>query len=491
MNVTTWLEKARAQLPNLAPPPEPLHAAVVIPYANISSLVLHEQVQANPPQFADLPLPIGNPLFSGVGAIAFGSFSSPNFLNDQQVIPWAATGQDVALPGGVNQIYYHVYLPSSPQPLAGYPVVIFGHGFGDSQWGGPTVVAPTLAKAGIATIAINTVGHGFGPQSAVIITDRAGNITTLTAGGRGVDLNGDGNIGPYEGCIALNPMQVGMRDCLRQTVVDLCQLTRTIEGGLDLDGDGKPDLDGSRLYYTGESLGSMYGTIFSAVEPKVRASVLNVGGGTVVDIVRWSMSYHPLGAALLATRTPSLLNMGDDFNDNYVFPYRPVKVNDVPGAIQIQNALELYEWLESPGDPVYYAPHLVSSSLPGVQAKNILFQFARADTTMPNLATTRLIKAANMNPRTWEYRHDLALAAGLPLPQDPHSFLALFIGISGSTVVFPSLEGILIGLAAQQQAAGYLAADGQTIPDPNTFLPGSVPHGLFEVPANLPEDLGY
>ena len=92
---------------------------------------------------------------------------------------------------------------------------------------------------------------------------------------------------------------------------------------------------------------------------------------------------------------------------------------------------------------------------------------------------------------TWEYRHDLALADGLPLPQDPHPFLVLFIGISGSTVQFPSLQAILIGLAAQQQVAQYLASDGMMIPDPNTFLPPSLPQGLFEAPPALPEDLGY
>ena len=63
----------------------------------------------------------------------------------------------------MNQVYFHVYLPSSPPPASGYPVVIFGHGFGDSQWGGATAVAPTLAAAGFATVAINAVGHGFGP----------------------------------------------------------------------------------------------------------------------------------------------------------------------------------------------------------------------------------------------------------------------------------------------------------------------------------------
>ncbi len=68
----------------------------------------------------------------------------------------------------------------------------------------------------------------------------------------------------------------------------------------------------------------------------------------------------------------------------------------------------------------------------------------------------------------------------------------LFIGISGSTVEFPSLQGILIGLAAQlQRLAQYLASDGMVIPDPNTFLSPSLPQGLFQIPTALPEDLGY
>ena len=491
MNVTTWLEKAHAQLQNLAPSAQRATPQAVFQYANISSLVLHLQTTVSPAQFVDVPLPIKSPLFGGIGSVAFGSFSSPNFLNSDNVIPWTPTGQDVALPAAVNQVYFHVFLPSSPPPSTGYPVVIFGHGFGDSQWGGPSTIAPVLAQAGFATVAINAVGHGFGPQSSVIVTDNAGNATTLLSGGRSVDLNGDGIYDPYEGCIAMNPGQVGMRDCLRQTALDLSQLAHTIQVGLDLNGDGIPDLDPGRIYYGGQSLGGIYGTIFSALEPKVRASLLNVGGGTIVDIVRWSDSYHALAAAELANRMPSLLNAGSDFNDNYVFPFQPVKVNDVPGAIDIQNAFELYEWLESPGDPVYYAPHLVASSLPGVPAKHILFQFARADTTMPNVATTRLINAAFLRPSTWEYRHDLAMAAGLPLPQDPHPFLVLFFGISGDTVEIPNLDEILIGLAAQQQAAAFFQSDGQTILDPNTLLPSSLPPGLFEIPARLPVDLGY
>src|SRR5450631_618597 len=133
---------------------------------------------------------------------------------------------------------------------------------------------------------------------------------------------------------------------------------------------------------------------------------------------------------------------------------------------------------------------MTASMLPGVPYKRIMFQFAREDTTMPNMATTRLIKAAN-HPITWEYRHDIALADGLPLPQDPHPFLVMFIGISGSSVQIPGLDAIFIGQAAQKQVAGFFASDGHSAPDPNTFLPTSLPQGLFEVPAHLPEDNGY
>jgi hypothetical protein len=53
------------------------------------------------------------------------------------------------------------------------------------------------------------------------------------------------------------------------------------------------------------------------------------------------------------------------------------------------------------------------------------------------------------------------------------------------------LQAILIGLAAQKQVAGFFATDGQTAPDANTFLPSSIPQGLFEIPPHLPEDNGY
>ncbi len=489
LSATAWLERARMQLQNT---PIVIHrpsAPYVFNVADLSTLAANFDTGSAPPLSITLPLDQFAALFGNVGRIAFASYQSPQVLNTQQTIDPVPSGADLKLPLATNEISFHAYLPKDPAPANGYPVVIFGHGFGDSSFGGPTIVSPVLAQAGFATVAINVAGHGYGPRSNVVITDKSGNSTTVLSGGRGVDLDGNGIIGSTEGCLILTPAAVGLRDCFRQTVVDLMQLIRVIQAGVDLDGDGVADLDGSRIYYVGQSLGSLYGTMLNAVEPAVRAAVLNVGGGSVVDIARWSDAYQSIAEQFLNSQVPPLLAPGTTFKDTYPFRDQPVKINDVSGASDVQNLLELLEWLQNQGDPIEFATHLQRSTLPGVQPKSVLWQIARADRTMPNPASSNLILTAGMANSTWMYRHDLASAA-VPgqLPQDPHPFLALFLGLDGGTLSLPSLVGLAIGLAAQNQVAGFFASDGKSIPDPNQMLFG---FRFFEVPAALPEDLGY
>jgi pimeloyl-ACP methyl ester carboxylesterase len=314
LSATSWIERARAILPNVpavAKPPAPQTSFAI---ADVAGITLHNQTGANPVRFSDLTLPLDPALLAGIDRVVIGSYRSPRFLDAAQTIGPSSSGPPLAVPTTTEEIGFNAFLPTAVKPAAGYPVVIFGHGFGDSRFGGPTAVAPALARAGFAVIAIDAAGHGFGPFSTVIFTDRSGRQTTVPALGRSVDINNDGSIEGNEGCAISTPIPIGLRDCFRQTVVDLMQLMRVIRGGLDLTGDGVPDLDPHRIYYAGQSLGAMYGTMFTAVEPAVRAAALNVGGAPGVEVARWSPAYRELTNDVARTHIPSLLNKGNTYD---------------------------------------------------------------------------------------------------------------------------------------------------------------------------------
>ena len=228
---------------------------------------------------------------------------------------------------------------------------------------------------------------------------------------------------------------------------------------------------------------------FGSITVDECASPFNVKTRLEAPSSRWSDAYQSIAMQFLNSQMPPLLAPGTIFKDTYPFRDQPVKINDVSGASDVQNFLELLEWLQNQGDAIAFATHLQRSTLPSVQAKSVLWQIARADRTMPNPASSNLILTAGMANSTWMYRHDLATAAFAgQLPQDPHPFLALFLGLDGGTLSLPSLVGLAIGLAAQNQVAGFFASDGKSIPDPNQTLFG---FHFFEMPAALPEDLGY
>jgi hypothetical protein len=328
---------------------------------------------------------------------------------------------------------------------------------------------------------MNAPGHGHGPESTLEITDRARNTVTIAAGGRGADLNGDGAIDSSEGSLVLAPgAPFVLRDTLRQMAVDLMQLTRAIRIGMDLDGDGGADLSRENISYVGQSLGAMYGTLFHAVEPDVRSAVLNVGAGTTVETARFSPSLQPLLSLYLGARTPPLLNSPGGYRESYPLRYQPVVVNDVPGAIAIQELLDRIEWIEMPGAPASYATHLHSSTLPGVPIKRALFQFAWGDMTVVNPANLMLLRYANLWHTSSVYRNDRARAASPELPRNPHAFLLNLF----------STPEAAVALAAQEQAARFLAGS-DTLFDPNPALRPLFGVDLFEPASHRLEELNF
>lgn len=490
-SATAILEKIRDQIKAVTPASAnfllgPGGTRTVFPLAAVTSIIFNRQV-STAPTFSASAVPIGAlRIFPGVvSEIAFGKYLSPDYETADKFIPPVGTLSGTPVVQGANEIFFNLFLPSGPKPAGGWPVAIFGHGNTDNKQGGPLTVAATMAAHGIAMIVTNAVGHGGGPLGTLTVNRASGVPVTFPAGGRGIDQNGDGVIAPNEGVNAAPPRTIiGNRDGLRQMAVDLMQLVRAIEVGMDVDGDGAPDLDPSRIYYFGQSLGGIYGTLFLAVEPNVRAGVPNVPGGPIIEIARLSPVFRPLVGSLLSLRVPSLINVsGITFNENMPLRNQPPVINTVAGAIEIQQFIENSEWVFQSGNPVAYAPHLRKQPLNGMPAKSVIIQFAKGDQTVPNPTTTAMLRSGDLADRATFYRNDLAFndpirnPTGVEVPKDPHIFLFRFF--------IPAVADI--ALDAQQQIGVFFASDGTLVIDPDGT------GALFEVPIvpPLPEEFNF
>jgi dienelactone hydrolase len=440
----------------------------VFPVASITSAVLDRQ---NGPTLSG-PTPLALPAVQGVATLAFGSFRSPDYENADEVIPAVGTRTGVPAVQSTNTLEFTLWVPAGPEPKHGWPVAIFGHGFTDSKDGAPWAVAGTFARNGIATIAINVVGHGGGPAGTYTVTSAGSAPVTLSSGGRAVDQNGDGSFASTEGVDAVGAQSlVGDSDGLRQTTIDLMQLVKVIERGIDVDGDRRPDLSRDRIYYAGQSFGGIYGVQLLGLEPDIRAGVPNVPGGPIIEIARLSPSFRPLVGISLLSRVPVLYNTfpPDPFVSNFRedLPLRnlPILVDTIPGAAAIQTLVDNSEWAQQAGNPEAYAP---SIDMP------VILQFARGDQTVPNPTASTIIRAGHLAGRATLFRNDLA-HADFGTSKNPHTFLTNITG-----------PGAPFAFQAQQQIATFFASDGKQVVDPD----GAGKY--FETPTSIvPEDLAF
>jgi hypothetical protein len=441
----------------------------VFPIASVMSVTWRRQVSTTP-TFSTGGLVL--PLLAGVGTIAFGSYASPDYQTTGKVIPPIGTATGTPTPQGTNNVQFSLFVPAGAAPAGGWPVAIFGHGFTDWKNGAPPVLAGALARNGIATVAINVVGHGGGSLGTYTINRVGLPPVTLALGGRGIDQDGNGSIDSTEGVNAAPPNTlIGNRDGLRQTTIDLMQLVKVLKGGVDVDGDAADDLSTSRIYYAGQSFGGIYGAQLLGLEPDIRAGVPNVPGGPIIEIARLSPSFRILVGLSLLTRTPSLYNAIPNpgltnFHENIPLRGLPL-VTATPDETAIQQQIDRTEWAQQAANPAAYAPYVTAP---------VIYQFARGDQTVPNPTTSAILRACRCADQATLYRHDLAYAANPALPKNPHTFLTNV----GSAAAAP------FAFAAQQQIAKFFASDGETTIDPDGA------GAIFETPTSLvPEDLAY
>ena len=373
-----------------------------------------------------------------------------------------------------DMVDVHAWLPTGPAPASGWPVMLIGHGFFDQRFSGPTLFASAFI-ANSVVMSIDAVGHGFGPASQLRFEFINGTAIDVPTAGRGRDLDGNGIIENAEGCVLLSPDNLDfISTCLRETALDYQKLVREIQAGIDLDGDGMPDLDSNRIQYLGQSLGAMYGTILMAIEPGIDAAVLNVGGGSAIETSRYSTVLRPLFQQFIASLYPQF----SDLPDPLIQRYQPVQILANPRSGPYLEALDRLAILEADGAPASFAPFLKQATLYGIPIKRVLFQYAQGDQFVPNPSNGQLIRAAFEYDLVSLYRHDLARAAAPTLPGNPHGFMAAFAQLDT-----PSL---LIALATLTQASQFLASGKNEVPDVNALVRFYFRQNLFETPMLLP-----
>ena len=234
----------------------------------------------------------------------FGLDPTSTNLTACNPIPAATSTQTVPL-----LITYPNSHSGRSKPAGGWPLVIFQHGIGRNRTD-MFAVAGTLAAQGYAVAAIDLPLHGLTSTTNPFYIGNTP-FGALGAHERTFDLDlsnnstgapgPDGVIDPSGSYMINLTSLLTSRDNLRQGEADLLQLSHTAST--------LPNVDGSKVSFVGQSLGSIVGTVFLANDPTVNVGVLSVPGGGIARLLDASPAFGPrihagLAAAGLVQGTP-------------------------------------------------------------------------------------------------------------------------------------------------------------------------------------------
>jgi len=364
-SVALQLAAAPYQTPTAFVPGTPIAVTAlfqgVVPLTNVAEIL-------------SVPIPTLNPIDVQTGALNPNTASwTPSSLNALVVVP-STTGTPTA--------------PVSAQ------LVVFQHGLGRSKLDvGP--IANALATAGFVVAAIDAPLHGdrsyCTADTDCTCTGVAGACTATCSFFGPAGLQGDATqigrctlpslaIPAVSGKFFVTGNFFRTRDALRQDILDSSAL---ILGLAPLSVPSNPlaaellakgvTIDPTKVYWIGQSLGGIFGTLNTAANPRISRAVLNVPGGTLVDVLTQSPTFAAQVAALLGSLTPPI----------------------TPGTPQFLQFVQVAKLVIDAGDPVNFAGHLTGDaahptlpdllqSKPNQAAKNVFGQYAICDQVIPN-----------------------------------------------------------------------------------------------------------
>jgi hypothetical protein len=318
---------------------------------------------------------------SHIGWVIDGRFAAPYLLSALPFTHGAFERDDsgALVAPRTDDVWFTLVVPAGE--VSSLRAVIYQHGLG-AERSSVFAIADALCAQGWAVLAIDIPFHGMRAEADPAVLDLAHAYGPST----GPDLYGDvtgapvyiGYVGASDDRGALSPFHpFYVRDVLRQSVLDLFALVRQVEEGdwSVLEALGGPtglDFAAEPLGFVGVSLGGIVGTTFVTAEPGIGAAVLNVTGGGLTQLVASSAGFRGTFLPLVAPRIGLDLAALDDA----VLPAR------------FSPELALYQVLLDAGDSTSFAPILAE------RPKDVLFQMAIDDETVPNSATEGLARSA-------------------------------------------------------------------------------------------------
>jgi dienelactone hydrolase len=330
------------------------------------------------------------------GWIKDGLFTSWNAIDEAGTtafLPDPTKGKPSAVP-------FLMTIPKGTMPATGWPVAVYQHGIFDLKTDA-LAVANSLAKGGIAMISFDVMYHGDRTWCTANTQCTAGGTCAVATGTCSTSLVIDPTAFPVPGPAASgarflwtdNPaLPLALRDNMRQYVIDGSALLRGIalppvpstsciptptdpkcalaSGPTGITSWGTNNLDRNKVYFVGQSLGSMLGTLLMATDPLPTRVNFNVPGAPFVTVARTGATYRPLFDGLLK------------------------KFNVTDGTLPAMKLINILTWILDPADSGNYAayvttkqlPDLVKSKLvPGslVPKKTAICQLATNDQTVP------------------------------------------------------------------------------------------------------------
>jgi hypothetical protein len=311
------------------------------------------------------------------------------------------------------------------KPANGWPVVIYQHGITSNRTS-IFALADALSFAGFVTVAIDLPLHGVTDTTSPFYLkglERTFDLDLVnnTTGATGPDGKIDGS-GSY--FINLNSLLTS-RDNAREAAEDLRQLTATLPL-VDLNGDGKPDLNPGHIRFVGHSLGAITGGTFLGIEGNITSATLGMGGGGIAKLLDGSATFGPVIAAGLAA------------------------AGLVKGTPEYESYLVAAQTVTDSGDPINYAVAAASSHpIHLIEVVGGVGAGALPDQVVPNsvenaplAGTEPLAKVMGLKSASRTVRDDQGVRAIVRFNQGNHISLLSPAASVGATA---EMQGQMIG----------------------------------------------